>query len=155
MTRNRGLARAISDQAFGQARRMLAHKTTWNGGQLVVADRWLPSSKICSGCGAVKAKLALSERTYACTACGLILDRDVNAAANLLKLAASAAESLSACGGTIRSGAAGHVPVKQEPAPRLRVGPGPPAGNRWLRAGSLLTPTDPQRLTIPRSSRAQ
>ena len=64
MTRNRRLARAISDQGFGQARRMLGYKTTWNGGRLIVADRWYPSSKTCSGCGAVKAKLALSERTY-------------------------------------------------------------------------------------------
>ena len=89
MTRNHRLARAISDQGFGQARRMLAYKTAWNAGRLITAGRFYPSSKTCSGCGAVKAKLALSERTYACTACGLVLDRDVNAAVNLLKLAAS------------------------------------------------------------------
>jgi transposase len=46
-----------------------------NGGRLIVAGRWYPSSETCSGCGAVKAKLALSERTYACAACGLVLDR--------------------------------------------------------------------------------
>ena len=72
---NRSLARAVSDQGFGQARRMLGYKTTWNGGTLIPADRWFPSSKTCSGCGAVKAKLALSERTYVCTECGLVLDR--------------------------------------------------------------------------------
>jgi putative transposase len=55
MTRNRRLARAVSDQGFGQARRMLGYKTTWNGGTLIVADRWFPSSKTCSGCGAAKA----------------------------------------------------------------------------------------------------
>jgi putative transposase len=115
MVRNRRLARAIADQGFGEARRMLAYKTTWNGGQLITADRWFPSSRTCSGCGAVKAKLLLSERTYACTACGLVADRDVNAARNLLKLAASGAESQNACGGTVRPGLAGHVPVKQEP----------------------------------------
>jgi putative transposase len=85
------------------------------GGRLIVADRFYASSKTCSGCGAVKAKLALSERTYRCTACGLVLDRDVNAARNLLQLAASGAERINACGGTVRPGPARHVPVKQEP----------------------------------------
>jgi putative transposase len=115
MTRNRRLARAIADQGFGMARRMLGYKTTWNGGFLLLADRWFPSSKMCSGCGAVKATLSLSERTYRCDCCGLAIDRDVNAAANLLALAASGAESLNACGGTVRPGLAGHVPVNQEP----------------------------------------
>jgi putative transposase len=115
MTRNRRLARAVYDQGFGQARRMLAYKTAWNGGTLILADRWYASSKTCSGCGAVKAKLPLAERTYQCERCGLILDRDVNAARNLRQLAASAAERITACGGTIRPGRAGHVLVKQEP----------------------------------------
>ena len=115
MIRNRSLARAISDQGFGQARRMLGYKTTWSGGRLIPAGRWFPSSKTCSACGAVKAKLTLAERTYVCTECGLVIDRDVNAARNLLALAASGAESLNACGGTVRPGLAGHVPVKQEP----------------------------------------
>jgi putative transposase len=114
MTRNRRLARAIADQGFGMARRMLGYKTTWNGGSLLPAGRWFPSSKMCSGCGAVKAKLPLSERTYRC-GCGLVTGRDVNAAANLLKLAASRAESINACGGTVGPGLAGHVPVNQEP----------------------------------------
>jgi len=114
MTRNRRLARAIADQGLGQARRMLGYKTTWNGGTLVVADRWFPSSKLCSGCGAVKAKLALSERTYRCD-CGLVMDRDVNAARNLLNLAASGAERQNACGAQIRPGLAGHRAMKQEP----------------------------------------
>jgi putative transposase len=115
MIRNRRLARAIADQGFGQARRMLGYKITWNGGHLLLADRFYPSSKTCSGCGAVKAKLALSERTYRCDACGHIQDRDVNAARNLLKLAVSGAERVNACGGTVRPGLAGRVPVNQEP----------------------------------------
>ena len=115
MTRNRHVARAVSDQGFGQARRMLAYKTTWHGGQLILAGRFYPSSKACSGCGAVKAKLALSERTYHCDHCGLTEDRDVNAARNLLALAASGAERLNACGGTVRPGTAGHALLKQEP----------------------------------------
>jgi putative transposase len=115
MTRNRKLARAVADQGFGQAVRMLGYKTTWRGGELVKADRWFPSSKTCSGCGAVKAKLLLSDRTYACTACGLIMDRDINAAVNLLYLAVSGAERQNACGGTARPRPARQVPAKQEP----------------------------------------
>jgi putative transposase len=91
MTRNRKLARAVGDLGFGTLRRMLGYKTRWRGGTLLTADRLYPSSKKCSGCGAVKAKLALSERTYRCERCGLVMDRDINAARNLLSLAASGA----------------------------------------------------------------
>jgi putative transposase len=115
LTRNRRLARAICDQGFGQTRRMLSYKTGWNGGRVILADRYYPSSRACSGCGTVKAKLSLAERTYQCASCGLVLDRDVNAARNLLQLAASGAERVNACGGTVRPGHAGLDPVKQEP----------------------------------------
>jgi putative transposase len=115
MSRNRRLARAISDQGFRTTRRMLTYKTTWNGGKLIVADRWYPSSRTCSGCGAVKAKLSLSERTFTCERCGLVADRDLNAAINLRDLAASGAESLNACGGYVRPGLAGQRPLNQEP----------------------------------------
>jgi transposase len=60
---------------------------------VIVADRWFASSKTCSECGTVKTKLALSERQWTCTACGTVLDRDVNAAVNLARLAASGADS--------------------------------------------------------------
>jgi putative transposase len=86
MVKNRRLARAISDAGFGEIRRQLTYKTNWNGGTLTVADRWYPSSKTCSRCGVVKTKLRLSERTYTCTTCGLVLDRDENAALNLASL---------------------------------------------------------------------
>jgi putative transposase len=115
MVRNRRLARAISDQGFGAAVRMLGYKTTWNGGQLILADRFYPSSKTCSACGAVKAKLTLDERTYVCESCGIAIDRDENAAINLRDLAASGADRLNACGGYVRPGPAGQRPVKQEP----------------------------------------
>jgi putative transposase len=85
MIRNRRLARHIADASFAEIRRQLAYKTDWHGGRLIVADRWFASTKTCSGCGAVKAKLTLSERTYACTACGVVLDRDENAAINLAR----------------------------------------------------------------------
>lgn len=106
--------------AWNTVRRMLAYKTAWNCGTLVTADRWYPSSKTCSGCGAVKAKLGLSERTYHCGACGLILDRDVNAARNLLKLAASGAESLNARRETVSPRVSRHVSPKREPGTRKR-----------------------------------
>jgi putative transposase len=120
MLANRKLARAICDQGFGQARQMLGYKTAWNGGRLIVAGRWHPSSKKCSGCGTVKAKLALSERTYACQACGLVADRDVNAARNLLSLAASGAESLNAREGAVRLRTARRAPSNLEPGTRKR-----------------------------------
>ncbi|MER5382894.1 IS607 family element RNA-guided endonuclease TnpB [Streptomyces sp. NPDC002688] len=87
MLRNRRLARRIADAGFGEIRRQLTYKTKRNGCRIATADRWYPSSKTCSGCGAVKAKLPLHVRTYTCEACGLTLDRDDNAARNLAALA--------------------------------------------------------------------
>jgi len=115
MTANRKLARAVSDQGFGQARRMLAYKTEREGGTLVVAGRWYPSSKTCSACGWRKPSLTLAERVFACEQCGHQEDRDVNAARNLLGLAASGAESVNACRAAVRPGIAGLAAVKQEP----------------------------------------
>jgi putative transposase len=84
--RKRGLNRALADAALAQVRRMLAYKTSWYGSALVQAGRWYPSSKTCSRCGSRKPKLPLSERTYLCEHCGLVLDRDLNAAINLARL---------------------------------------------------------------------
>ncbi|WP_328663402.1 IS607 family element RNA-guided endonuclease TnpB [Streptomyces sp. NBC_00328] len=89
MLRNRRLARRIADAGFGEIRRRLTYKTQRNGCRILAADRWYPSSKTCSGCGAVKAKLPLHVRTYECDACGLVIDRDDNTA--LAALAAIAA----------------------------------------------------------------
>ncbi|WP_326722607.1 MULTISPECIES: IS607 family element RNA-guided endonuclease TnpB [unclassified Streptomyces] len=88
MGRNRRLSRRIADAAFGEIRRQLTYKTRRHGTRLVVADRWFPSSKTCSRCGAVKAKLPLSMRVFECDNCGLVLDRDANAGHNLAALAA-------------------------------------------------------------------
>lgn len=87
LMRNKRVARHIANANWSEIRRQLTYKCEWYGKTLIVADRWFASSKTCSGCGAAKAKLALSERTYGCTACGLILDRDENAARNLAALA--------------------------------------------------------------------
>ncbi|MFG3293497.1 IS607 family element RNA-guided endonuclease TnpB [Streptomyces sp. NPDC048179] len=89
MVKNRRLARHIADAGFGEIRRRLEYKVKRNGCRIVTADRWFPSSKTCSGCGAVKAKLPLHLRTYECDACGLVIDRDDNAALNLAALAAA------------------------------------------------------------------
>jgi putative transposase len=93
MLRNRRLARAIADSGFGETRRLLGYKTVWYGSRLVVADRFYPSSKTCSACGWVKAKLNLTERIFHCEACGLVIDRDLNAARNLAKLVGHVARS--------------------------------------------------------------
>ncbi|MEV6109028.1 IS607 family element RNA-guided endonuclease TnpB [Streptomyces sp. NPDC051940] len=99
MLKNRRLARRIADVSFGEIRRQLTYKTRRrHATRLVVADRWYPSSKTCSGCGAVKAKLPLHIRTYTCDACGLVIDRDDNAALNLAALAAAAATGTGVAG---------------------------------------------------------
>src|SRR5699024_5523643 len=82
-----GLNRAILDVGFGEFRRQLDYKTSWHGSHLHVVDRYAATSKTCSGCGMVKAKLSLSERTYQCDACDLDMDRDLNAARNIRALA--------------------------------------------------------------------
>ncbi len=120
MVKNRRLARHVADASFAQIRRQLEYKTEWRGGRLIVVDRWFPSSKTCSACGAVKAKLALSERTYVCTQCGLALDRDVNAARNLAALgetmvAGSGPETLTGRGADQKTGLARQVAVKRQP----------------------------------------
>jgi IS605 OrfB family transposase len=83
MLRNRRLARHLADAGFREIRRQLDYKIRWSGGTLIVADRWFPSSKTCSACQTVKPKLSLAVRTFICDACGLTLDRDLNAAINL------------------------------------------------------------------------
>ena len=83
MVRNHKLARAVSDVGFGMFRQQMQYKSEKFGCALIVADRWFPSSKRCHMCGNVKEELSLSERTYVCEACGLVEDRDVNAAINL------------------------------------------------------------------------
>ena len=86
-SRKRGLNRSLSDAGLGGLFRQLEYKSGWYGACIVKVDRWFPSSKLCSGCGVVKAKLHLSERIYECDSCGLTIDRDLNAAVNLARYA--------------------------------------------------------------------
>jgi putative transposase len=84
--RKRGLNRALADAAVAEIRRMLAYKTRWYGSTLVGAGRYYPSSKTCSACGGRKPNLTLADRVYVCEHCGLMIDRDLNAAINLARL---------------------------------------------------------------------
>ena len=83
MVKNRKLARALSDVGLGGLLQELAWQCKKRGVRLIEADMFFPSSKTCSGCGAIKQNLMLSEREYVCGECGLIVDRDLNAALNL------------------------------------------------------------------------
>lgn len=83
MVRNRCLAKTIQDAAWGEFKRQVGYKSKWNGFEMALAPRFFPSSKTCSGCGYVRKELTLDERTYVCSECGLVIDRDLNAAINL------------------------------------------------------------------------
>jgi putative transposase len=85
MVRNRHLARSISDAAMGELSHQILYKASWRGLEVRVADRFYPSSKTCSGCGEIRKDLELSTRTYSCGVCGLVIDRDLNAAINLAR----------------------------------------------------------------------
>jgi putative transposase len=82
MLRNRHLAKAISDAGWADFARLLCYKAAWRGGRVEIADRWYPSSQVCSHCGARNHGLTLAERVFTC-ACGYSADRDLNAAVNL------------------------------------------------------------------------
>lgn len=100
MMHNHHLAKSIADASFFEFRRQLVYKTVKYGSRLRVVDRYYPSSKTCSICGMVKAKLSLNEREYHCQQCGLVIDRDLNAAINI-NVVGSAPKTLNAHGGDI------------------------------------------------------
>ncbi len=86
MMQNGKLAQAVADVGMGEFVRQMVYKCAWNGTELIQADRWFPSSKRCSRCGQVKTTLALAERIFRCDVCDLQIDRDFNAALNLMQL---------------------------------------------------------------------
>ncbi len=84
MLKNHKLAQAVSDSNFGEIRRQLEYKASWQSVHLVIIDRWYASSKTCSGCGWVDEDQDLSDRTFICQECGFVMDRDLNAAITIL-----------------------------------------------------------------------
>ncbi|MDR6981049.1 putative transposase [Streptomyces sp. 3330] len=117
MVRNHRLARAISDASWRELRTMLEYKSAWYGRELVVVDRFFPSSKLCGACGTIRAELPLDVRAWTCE-CAVVHDRDVNAAKNLL----AAGLAVSVCGAGVRpqreSSRTGQSAMKQEPPRR-------------------------------------
>jgi IS605 OrfB family transposase len=112
MLRNHSLARAISDAAWSEFRSLLEYKAPWYGREVIAVDRWFPSSKLCSACGALREKTPSHVRTWRC-GCGATHDRDVNAAKNIL----AAGLAVSACGAGVRpqrSSPGGQSVMKQE-----------------------------------------
>jgi putative transposase len=97
MLGNHSLARAISDASWRELRGMLEYKCRWYGRDLVVVDRWLPSSKVCSVCGALRDGMPLNVRAWTCR-CGAVHDRDVNAARTIC----AAGLAVLACGDGVR-----------------------------------------------------
>ena len=85
MVKNHSLARSISNQGWSEFVSMLDYKSKWYGREMVKIDRFYPSSKTCSECGNKNEDLTLSVREWVCSSCGCVLDRDVNAAKNILR----------------------------------------------------------------------
>ena len=102
MVRNHHLAKSVADASFGEFRRQLDYKTEELGHVLLVADRFYPSSKLCSVCDAKTKHLTLDMRSWTCPVCDTLHDRDLNAALNLRRYAASSA--VSACGEFLTAG---------------------------------------------------
>jgi putative transposase len=119
MLRHPTLGTALRDAAFGEIRRQLAYKAVWRGSVVIVAPRWYPSSKICSACGALSAEhLSLGQRRFSCPSCGAEIDRDLNAARNLLTVAGSSADTQNACGEGVSTLDERQPSSNQEPAIR-------------------------------------
>jgi putative transposase len=106
------LGRSVADASLGQLRRQLTYKTADRGATLICVDRYYPSSKTCSSCGSVKAKLDRGTRVFECEHCGVVLDRDVNAACNIAREASRLLEQ--------SRPVAGLRPETQNADPRLR-----------------------------------
>lgn len=83
LLKNKHLSKAISEQCFNKFITILEYKCKWNGIEFIKADRFFPSSKKCSCCGTIKKDLRLKDRTYICSNCNLVIDRDKNASINL------------------------------------------------------------------------
>lgn len=95
MMKNRHLSKAVQQQCFGEFRRQIEYKSAWNNIPVIIADRFYPSSKMCSCCGNIKKDLKLSDRIYKCE-CGNVIDRDYQASLNLKRYGEKVLEQQSA-----------------------------------------------------------
>jgi len=102
MVQNHALAKAISDVGWSEFVRQLEYKAAWYGRTLVKIDKWYPSSKRCCACGHILDSLTLAVHCWTCPECGVVHDRDVNAAKNIL----AAGQAVTACGESVRPGRA-------------------------------------------------
>jgi putative transposase len=128
MKANRKLSRAISDAAWGELARQVTYKQAWRGGQVLVADRWFPSSKTCSACGTLRKDLTLKDRMFECRACGHVMDRDLNAAVNLAAWAenhtpTTPTDTAADGGGVVPSGSGTVKQPAPSPTPTDRTPP--------------------------------
>ena len=108
MIKNKHLSKSIQEQNFYRFRELLTYKAERAGIKLIIADRFYPSSKTCSRCGAVKQSLRLKDRTFKCNECRLEIDRDLNASLNLCRLGSSTVSStgINVCGVPHQTGVA-------------------------------------------------
>jgi len=124
MVKNRKLSKAISDVGWGMFKEFLKYKTTWYGSNIKEVDRFFPSSKTCNKCGSINKNLVLSDRTWTCSKCKTMLDRDINAAINILNECTAGTAGSQACGEDVRPTfiyKLRQTSVKQE-APSFRWG---------------------------------
>ena len=108
MMKNKHLAKSIQEQNLYRFREVLTYKAERAGIKLIIADRFYPSSKLCSNCGTIKQTLKLAERVFVCNECGLEIDRDYNASLNFCRLGSSTASSagINVCGVSHQTGVA-------------------------------------------------
>jgi len=125
LIRNKKFSKSWTDLAHGTFQRMVAYKSAWKGGRFIQANRWFPSSKLCSICWYYHPEFTLAERVFKCPLCGVELDRDYNAALNLENyyylyqpvlgpVAESSAETINASGEGIRPTGSRRASKKQE-----------------------------------------
>ena len=106
MLKNKHLAKSVQEQCFYRFREILTYKAERAGIKLVIADRFYPSSKLCSHCGSIKHNLKLSDRTFKCNECGLEIDRDLNASLNLCRYSTVSSTGINVCGVPHQTGVA-------------------------------------------------
>ena len=116
MLKNHHIAKAISDVGMYEFKRQLEYKSQLRGNNLIIVDRWFPSSKTCSNCGYINHELKLSDRIFKCPQCGLVIDRDLNASINLLNYSRVSSARTYACG----EGNGGAAPQEAVSRPLLK-----------------------------------